>query len=259
VSDPIGDSGPAPDISTIKLTHDKSGKVTWTVKFANRSVFITPDFFQIIIDADLRADTGDDGFEWLIQAEVPFGAGLFHWNGSAYDKVDADLTLSTTTSGEVTAQIDFRAFDSETLRFWIYADTKPVESDNFSDEAPASPASYLYQALVPLLLDSFVPPKTVKSGKRLSLNLAVWTDDETSPAISCRARMGRKPLSAKPTWLPISVPSPEPAVPGPLSQKGKVSCNLTVPRNSRGKTISVTMVLTKEGETLREVFSRKIR
>jgi hypothetical protein len=259
VSDATGDSGPAPDITTINLSHDNSGNVTWKVRFANRTLLVSPDFFQIIIDADLRGDTGPDGgFEWLIQAELPFGTGLFKWDGSAYQKVGAGLTF-TADVGEVTAEIDFRDLGSQTVRFWIYADTLPVNADDFSDEAPEEPASYLFQVLVPLLLDSFVPPKTVKAGKRLSVAVGVWTNNDVSPAISCRARLGRKTLTGKASWTPTAVPSPLPNFTEPISRKGRASCAFAVPRTARGKTLAVTIVLTKEGETLRKVFSKKIR
>jgi hypothetical protein len=259
VSDAVGDSGPAPDIATIGLEHTNAGKVKWTVKFANRTTFLSPDFLQIFIDADLRADTGQDGFEWAIQAAFPLDNGLFQWDGSAYRKVNADLVFTTAPDGSVTAEVDFRKFDSETLRFWLYADTEPVESDRFADEAPDGSATYLYQTFVPLLLDSFVPPKTMKAGKPLSVNLSVWTDDAVSPAISCRARLGRRALAGRSAWTPTEVPSPEPAFPGPLSEKGSASCRFAVPRNARGKTMTVTMVLSKEGETVRKVISKKIR
>jgi hypothetical protein len=66
-------------------------------------------------------------------------------------------------------------------------------------------------------------------------------------------------LTGKASWTPTAVPSPLPNFTEPISRKGRASCAFAVPRTARGKTLAVTIVLTKEGETLRKVFSKKIR
>lgn len=257
VSDPAGDSGPAPDLTTIALSNDDNGNVTWRITFGNRPLFFRPDFLQIFLNTDLRADTGPEGFELMIQVAFPLASGLFRWNGSTYDRVDAGFDAAT-GSGEISFTIDFRQLGSQSLFFYVYADTEPTTSDDLWDEAPNAPGVLLYAVKVPLVLDSFTPPKIVRAGQKLSVAVGVWTDDELSPKTSCRARIGRKTVTGKPAWAPILVPSPLPDWDA-LSRKGVASCRFVVPRKARGKTINVTMAMTKEGVTLREVFSQKIR
>jgi hypothetical protein len=48
-------------------------------------------------------------------------------------------------------------------------------------------------------------------------------------------------------------------IPSPLSYKGKADCAFAVPRSARGKTMTVTMVPKKEGMTLREVITKRVR
>jgi hypothetical protein len=257
VSDPAGDSGPAPDLTTIALSNDDNGIVTWRISFGNRPLFFRPDFLQIFLDADLQSGTGPEGFELMIQVAFPLASGLFRWNGSAYDRVDAGFEAAT-GSGEISFSIDFRQLGSQSLRFYIYADTEPATSDDLWDEAPNAPGVLLYAVQVPLVLDSFTPPKVVRAGQKLSVAVGVWTNDELLPKTSCRARIGRKAVTGKPAWASILVPSPLPDW-AALSRKGVASCRFAVSRKARGKTINVTMAMTKEGVTLREVFSQKIR
>jgi hypothetical protein len=166
----------------------------------------TPDFFENFLDSDLREDKGPDGFERAMHAEFPLNSALFMWNGSDYVRESTTL-IFTAGQGEVTAMLNVRQLGSETVRFYFYADTLPVEADNFSDEAREAPQSYLVQALVPLLEDSFARPKAIRAGRRLAVDVGVWTDSDTSPSISCRARVARKTLPGKGSWKSADIPS----------------------------------------------------
>jgi hypothetical protein len=255
--DATGDSGSAPDITTLAMENDNAGKLMWKIGIGNRTAWAPPDYLQIPIDADRRDSTGPDGgFEFTIEADAENGTRLFAWDGTSYFDARSKTVTSSLANGVLSISIDFRELGSEAPRFYFYSDTAPPDSDDFWDEAPAAPASYVYAVIVPVLLDKFTPPKTMRAGATASLSISVWTDDAKSPAISCKAKASGKAVKGKSSWAAVSVVSPD----GPeIARKGVAGCKFAVPRSMRGKTLSATVTLTKEGVTLRQSFSKKIR
>ena len=199
---------------------------------------LTPDFFEIFLDSDLREDNGPDGFEWAMHAEFPLNSALFMWNGSDYVRESTTL-IFTAGQGEVTAMLNVRQLGSETVRFYFYADTLPVEADNFSDEAREAPQSYLVQALVPLLEDSFARPKAIRAGRRLAVDVGVWTDSDTSP-LDLVPRAGREEDVVRQRFV-----------------EDRRHPVFTVPRTARGKPMTVTMVLKKRARRCARFPPRK--
>lgn len=255
--DATGDSGTAPDITTLEMANDDNGMLTWKIGLGNRSQWFKPDYLQIPIDADRQDATGPaGGFEYLIEADTENGTRLFHFEGLDYVDVPSKTLASSFADGVLTISIDFREIGSESPRFYFYADTAPQESDDFYDVAPEGTASYVFGVKVPLLLDTYKPPRTVRAGAALPVSIGVWTDDANSPAVTCKAKAGKKSVVGKKSWASVTIISPQ----GPLlAYKGFVSCRFAVPKALRGKTLAVTMTLQKEGVTLREAFSKKIR
>lgn len=258
--DPAGDSGTAPDITTISVRNDNAGKLTWEIGIGNRSSWTGNDFVQIPIDADRRFSTGPDGgFEHTIQADADGSATtLFGWDGTDYFDARSKTAASSFANGVLTISIDFRELGTDRPRFYLYSDTSPTDSDNQWDDAPPSPDAFIYPVLVPVLLDKFVPPKSVRAGKTLSASITVWTDDEKSPKISCKARVRGKALAGKSSWAYVKVLSPEEDL-AEMSHKGLAGCRFAVSKSLRGKTLSVTVTLTKEGVTVKKTFAAKIR
>jgi hypothetical protein len=255
--DAVGDSGTAPDLTTLSMENDDTGKLTWKIGLGNRTAWAPPDYIQIPIDADGLDSTGPNGgFEFAIEAHTQNGTRLFHFSGLDYERVDSKTLTSSFADGVLSISIDFRELGTQFPRFFLYSDTFPPESDNFWDEAPAPPQSYLFQAVVPLLLDSFKPPKSARAGAALPVSVSVWTDDQASPTISCKARAGRKTVTGKSSWAAISIISSEGR---DVARKGVAGCRFAVTRALRGKTLAVTLTLTKEGVTLKQSFTKKIR
>jgi hypothetical protein len=92
----------------------------------------------------------------------------------------------------------------------------------------------------------------------LAASITVWTDDEKSPKISCKAKAGGKAVAGKSSWAYLKVLSPEEDL-AEAAHKGLAGCRFAVSKSLRGKALSVTVTLTKEGVALKKTFVAKIR
>ena len=255
--DPAGDSGIAPDITAVSMANDNAGKLTWRITLANRAQFVAPDFVSIYIDADYR-DTGEEGFEFLLQADPAQGPALFKWNGNWQDTQSKTVSASFANS-VLEISIDFREMDSELFVFWLYGDQVPVDSDEQWDEAPNTD-TYAYFADVPLLIDSFTKPARVSAGKAAKLSLSAWTNNSTTAKVTCTGRVGSKKIKAKVLSVVVSLATP--ASDGQrvvTSYQARGSCSFAVPRNAKGKAFSGRMTLSKGGVSLSRTLAGKVR
>jgi hypothetical protein len=255
--DPSGDSGVAPDITTVAIANDNAGKLTWRIALPNRTQFNAPDLVQILIDADFK-DTGEEGFEFLIQADPAQGPALFKWNGDWQDTQSKTVSASF-ASGVLEISVDFRELDGELLIFYLYADTLPTNSEQF-DYAPDGTGAYAYFVDVPLLIDTFTKPARVSAGKAAKLSLSAWTNNPTTAKVTCTGRIGSKKIKGKAVSAVVSVAVP--TSDGQLvvtSYQAQASCSFAVPRSARGKTFSGRLTVSKGGVSLSRTLAGKVR
>lgn len=249
-ADTSGDGGTAPDLTTATVANDNEGKVTWRIGVGNRSALAPPDFVSIYIDADAR-DTGEEGFEFLIQYDPSQGVALFEWTGSNFEDTRSRSVNAAFANGVLEVSLDFRELDSESLVFWFYSDTVPVTSDEQFDTAPNGDAVHFYFVRVPLLFQGFTKPARVTAGRAATLSLDVWTDSDTRGAVTCTGRVGSKRIRGTGNWASITttVPTSDGGV-APLAYKGKATCRFAIPRSARGKALSLRVAATKGGVTV---------
>jgi hypothetical protein len=93
--DPAGDqTGAAGDITTSNVTNDPMGLITFDVDVPNLPSLSPNDFFELLVDTDLNAATGDPealGAEILIQLNGTATGGTYafgRWNGTSYTAFD---------------------------------------------------------------------------------------------------------------------------------------------------------------------------
>ena len=95
-NDSIGEDASAPDITSIVVSNDDAGLITFQINVSNRPAF-TPDmYFLVFIDADKNPSTGDTnsvGAEYAIDLE-PGAVGLFQWNGTTYAPASSQTSLT---------------------------------------------------------------------------------------------------------------------------------------------------------------------
>jgi hypothetical protein len=105
-ADPAGDSGNAPDITTVTVSNDGSGNITFQVTVPNRSALASRDQMLIRVDADRNQATGSSGgFEYAIELGAS-GATLLCLGGSNSVAATAPTLSSSFTAGVLTVAIN---------------------------------------------------------------------------------------------------------------------------------------------------------
>ena len=97
--DSTGEDANAPDITSVNVSNDDAGLITFQVNISNRPAFTDDMFLLIFMDTDQNAATGDPdtfGADYVIQM-VPGAADLFQWQ-TANDYVRAPSQASLTFS-----------------------------------------------------------------------------------------------------------------------------------------------------------------
>ena len=102
-NDSVGEDAAAPDITSIAVSNDDAGLITFQVNISNRPA-LTPDMFLLVfLDTDQKASTGDPdslGADYAIDLE-PGSVGLFQWNGTNFIQAPSQtsLTFAYATTG----------------------------------------------------------------------------------------------------------------------------------------------------------------
>ena len=258
-TDTSGDSGTAPDLTTATVSNDNEGKLTWRIGIGNRPSFAAPDFVSIYIDAD-AADTGEEGFEFLIQHDPSQGVALFKWAGSQWEDARSRTVAAAYANGLLEISIDFRELGSESLVFWFYSDTVPVASDSLWDAAPNGDDVHFFFVRVPLLFQSFGKPARVTAGRTATVSLDLWTDSDRRGVVTCTGRYGAKRIRGTGSWasVTVSVPTSDGSV-APLAYKGKATCRFAIPRAAKGKALTLRVAATKGGATVFRTHAARAR
>ena len=260
-TDSTGEDPAAPDITTVVVSNDDAGLITFKVNISNRPTLTSDMTVLMFLDTDQQATTGDSqasGAEYAIELD-PGSVGLFKWNGSDY--VAAPSQTSVTYSYDATgATIRASAADlggTKALNFFLAAfsgiTTDAAGNADFTnakvDAAPdAGHGVYTYQVLTKLTLnvEAFTTsPKPAKAGKKFVASLAATESDTKGPvqagAVTCTATVGGKHPSA--TVHRVA--------------NGIATCSWVLPRNVKG-TLRGTVSLTVKGTTVVRAFAVKV-
>jgi len=260
-TDSTGEDPAAPDITTVVVSNDDAGLITFKVNISNRPTLTTDMTVLMFLDTDQQATTGDSqasGAEYAIELD-PGSVGLFKWNGSDY--VAAPSQTSVTYSYDATgATIRASAVDlggTKGFNFFLAAfsgiTTDAAGNADFTnakvDAAPdAGHGVYTYQVLTKLTLnvEAFTTsPKPAKAGKKFVASLAATESDTKGPvqagAVTCTATVGGKHPSA--TVHRVA--------------NGIATCSWVLPRNVKG-TLRGTVSLTVKGTTVVRAFAVKV-
>jgi hypothetical protein len=260
--DSIGEDPNAPDITSIVVSNDDSGLITFKINISNRPA-LTPDMTVLLfLDTDQKPTTGDPtslGADFAIELD-PGSVGLFQWNGS--DFVAASSQSSLTYGYDATgATIRVNANDLNKTKGFNFgvvaisgistdASGNPDFTNSHSDAAPDPGHGFWNYKVIEKLSVGVVAfttaPKPAKAGKTFSAGLAATESDTSGPVTSgtvgCSATVGTARLAA----LAKAV------------KNGIAVCVWHLPATSKGKTIRGTVTLTVQGISVRRSFSAKI-
>ncbi len=260
--DSTGEDPAAPDITSVGITNDDTGIITFQVNIANRPALTQDMLLDIFLDTDKNASTGASqlfGADYLIELQ-PGAVGLFQWNGTDFvgASSQSSLTFSYGTGG---ATIRVNALDlSRTKGFNFVVDVasgivvdasgNPDFTNAHDDLAPdPGHGTFAYQVLATLTLtvSAFTTsPTPAKAGKTFSAGLAVTESDTNAGVvqgtITCTARIAGKAVRVKAKRI----------------VNGVAVCVWSIPKTARGKTIRGSIALALQGAQTSRTFAAKI-
>ena len=255
-----GDSQ-APDITSVVVSNDDSGQITFKINISNRPTF-TPDMLiGIYMDTDRNAATGySDAFgtDYVLELQ-PGGIGLFQWDGSTFSGAADQSTVSSSYgSTGATIQVNARALGgTKGFNFAVVATSgittdangNDVFTNAHDDIAPNPPATWAYtvKAKLTLAVNGFTTtPAPAKAGRTFSAGLAVSQSDTANAVqrgtITCSARVAGQPLQLTAKRI----------------VQGIAVCVWLVPSSARGKAIRGSIGVTVQGVRVGRTFSARV-
>ena len=237
-TDPQGDSGTAGDLVSVTVAGDKaSGQLLFRITGTN---IVSSETIPLIleIDSDANPLTGDitlNGSDYEFDVDNA-SYGFFHWNGSDWV---ATPDLSVQVSGG-TSQILISVNRSElgnTSLFNFFAVSFNTVDRAFDDAPNQGAFNFSFDANGPQIISVNVkktPAAGPKAGKRFVIaptGLKLPPDRQTTPptivpeSYSCTAKLGAKKLAGS----------------------GTGRCTIAIPKNARGKRLTVLLTVSYQG------------
>jgi hypothetical protein len=263
--DSTGEDPAAPDITTIVVSNDDAGMITFRVNVPNRATLGQDMYMVLFVDSDNNQATGapdlagvDYVFE-VVRGEI----GLFKWDGTNFTRRFGDpsaITLSLAYQGGFTVRISSTELgNTKQLNFIVEVDSgiavDPITGDlDFTnakgDVAPGGGAGlYPFEVKVakPTLVVKRLTTTPVRpaAGKPFSAKLQVARSDTGAllqgGRVTCAGRAGAK------------------AVRGAGRFVGRAAvCTWRIPANAKGKAFRGSITIVFEGLRATRSFSRTI-
>jgi hypothetical protein len=242
LSDPIGDSGVAPDISAVTVSNDAGGTITVAVTTAQQQ--LSPDASVLaLFDTDSNPATGFEvgglGADYFIIADGAGTAFLAEVQGKLTIIHLSSSATSSFAAGRLTIRVN-RADLGGAARFGFLIDAEQSDADRNtlgSDYAPDGPPFPVYQLASSAVTLSLGKPRPLGGGPTAGKRFVVATQvarSDTQPfasgSVSCVARAGS--ASLKPV--------------GSVSS-GSARCSMTIPKGTARKTLRGSLTVSAEG------------
>jgi len=262
-TDSTGEDALGPDITTIVVSNDDAGTITFRINIPNRPQLTSDMALFMLLDTDANQATGDTtafGADYVLQllgGEVL----LFKWDATASDYLLAatQSSLSYTWSGGATIRINASDLsNTRNLNFNVVAlsglvvdsTTGNVDFTNAHRDFAPTVGLYPYQVKIgapKLVVKSFThSPATATAGKTLTLRLTAARSDTGAVLqggqVVCVGRAGSVRLVA----IVHRVTG------------GVAVCAFRIPKTAKGKTFRGSDTVVFEGQKATRSFTGKI-
>jgi hypothetical protein len=264
-TDSTGEDAAAPDITTIVVSNDDAGIVSFRINVPNRPQFGQDMYMILFVDSDNNPATGapdlagvDYAFE-LIRGEI----NLFKWDGTNFTRRFGDpsaVTLSFSYQAGITIRISAAELGNTTrFNFLVEVDSgivfDPVTGDpDFTnakgDVAPGGGAGlygYTVSIAKPTLVVRRVSIGKLVAGKPFTMKLVAARSDTgaivQNGRVTCVGRIGNARLRAQVQRIIA----------------GRATCTWNIPPLAKGKTFRGSVSIVFEGLKASESFSGKVR
>ncbi len=267
-TDSTGEDPAAPDITTIVVSNDDAGIVTFKINISNRPQLGQDMYMIMFVDSDTNTSTGapelagaDYAFE-LIRGEI----NLFKWDGTGFTRRFGDpsaVTLSFAYQAGITVRISAAELgNTAKFNFVVEVDSgividpvtgAPDFTNAKSDVAPGGGAGlypYIVTIAKPTLLVrrfTTTPAAAPAAGKPFTMRLVASRSDTgaviQNGRVTCVGRAGTTRLRAQLARV----------------TGGAAVCTWLIPKGAKGKTFRGSVAVSFEGLNASRSISRRIR
>jgi hypothetical protein len=260
-TDSVGEDANAPDITTVGVSNDDAGNITFTINISNRPALTQDMYLLVFLDTDRNAATGFAdalGSDYAIQL-VPGAVDLFQWNGSDFVHAAAQSSL-TYVYGTAGATVHISAADlnkTKGFNFGVAAVSgvtfdaagNPNFDTTHQDNAPdLGHGFWSYQVLTKIVLTVTAfstSPKPAKAGRKFSVSMAATENDTAGPVqagtVACVASLAGKRVAAV----------------SHVVANGVATCVWRIPKTAKGRLMRGTITLTVQGTKVTRPFSAR--
>jgi hypothetical protein len=250
-ADPAGDSGTAPDVTSVLVANGASGQVIFRVTVTD---LVVPSDSRVLvaIDSDRNPSTGHDGTDYLLIYDLSdAGFVLARWDGSQF----VDTPESTLGAGHDENSVIFSVNASELgnttgFDFWVRTVQGSAFDTAHEDNAPDK-GTFTYE-LGPSAVPQLTVPRShatkARAGKPFIAVVTVARADGvpmdlTLEDLTCKATAGSRALRV-----------------GFADALGPdAGCLWNLGRKTRGKTIRASVTIRLDGATVTKTFTAKIK
>jgi hypothetical protein len=156
-SDPAGDAGNAPDLTSTVVDNDAGGKISMVISWANAAYLNEDSFISVYFNSDRNAATGNAGSDYLLRIRgSDYTYEYLRWNGS--DWVDPPSPITVTVDQNVLQTFEVTMYrpdlgGSTAFDFYLVGEQRGGSVVLARDSAPDS-GVWTYR------LAGFAPPPT---------------------------------------------------------------------------------------------------
>jgi hypothetical protein len=272
--DSTGEDARAPDITTLVVSNDDAGRISFRINIPNRPQLGQDMLLLLWVDTDNNAATGapaDSGEPPGTDYAIEIFRGeiqLYRWDGTAFTRRFGDpsaVTLSFAYANGVTIRIARSELGNTTqLRFYTFvvsglvvdpttnAISCSVEPPCPADEAPGGGVG-LYPYTVSVARPTLVvrrvtrTPAAPRAGQPFTLRMVTARSDSgavlQNGRVTCVGRAGNSRLRAQLARV----------------TGGAVTCTWMIPANAKGKTFRGSVAVVFEGLRASRSYSARIR
>jgi hypothetical protein len=268
-TDPSGDNRvDGPDITTVQVSDDSAGAITFAATIANRPALTDVDALQAFFDTDRNAGTGGnggydyevawitghqeldkwDGSQFATLSPAPKSFTASYKNGQATFSVGKDdmggsvqFNLLVTTTGDVGDSTSDRAPDGGN---WGYPTGGTVAPPPPPPPPPGGPPPPPPGG-VTLIATGFTVAKP-HSGRPFTVSMVVRVKETgvaVKTTVSCSATLAGKSLKASKKGSVFS---------------GRASCTWKLPKNTKGKQLRGSITATYQRAKVKKTFSKRV-
>jgi len=250
-ADPAGDSGTAPDITSVLVANGINEQVIFRVTVTD---LVVPSYTTVLvaIDSDRNPSTGHDGTEYLLIYDLSdAGFVLARWDGSQFvDTPESTLSASHDENSAIFSVNASELGNTTSFDFWVRTVQGPAFQVTHEDTAPDN-GTFTYE-LGPSAVPQLTVPRShatkARAGKPFIAVVTIARADGvpmdlTLEDLTCKATAGSRPLRV-----------------GFADALGPdAGCLWDLSRKSKGKTLRASVTVRLDGATVTKTFTAKIR